>query len=196
MQLFSRQLTEFTDLRMRQLTHDNWRHSPCWRRLNRNLISFIVGRQWKICAANNYMGFRHPELRSCYQESSIQWIIFPGVQMRSETFHAKPNNSVWGINFCELQSKTDKILTQTSCLVYRKRTIPTERWQLIRTLRVEGCRVVIAAVPLRSLISVVATFLSSSSSFVLTRLSWPLSRPTATQKMWWDWNSNPGPLGL
>jgi hypothetical protein len=39
-------------------------------------------------------------------------------------------------------------------------------------------------------------FLSSSSSFILTRLSGPRSRPTATQKIWFHRKSNPGPLGL
>jgi hypothetical protein len=57
-----------------------------------------------------------------------------------------------------------------------------------------------AADPLRLLISVfwtvAATFRTSSSSFILTRLSGSRSRPTATQKMWQRRESNPGPLRM
>jgi hypothetical protein len=62
--------------------------------------------------------------------------------------------------------------------VVRERNIPTDRPPLVdeiwcQLLWIEGCRVVSAADPLRSLNSVfwtgAATFLSSSSSFTLTR---------------------------
>jgi hypothetical protein len=62
-----------------------------------------------------------------------------------------------------------------------ERTKPTDRPPLVeeiwcQLLWIEGCCVVSAADPLRSLISVLytgaATFLSSSSSFILTRAEW------------------------
>jgi hypothetical protein len=39
----------------------------------------------------------------------------------------------------------------------------------------------------------VSTFLSSSSSFNLTRLSGPRSRPITSQKIWWRQEPNAGP---
>jgi hypothetical protein len=55
-------------------------------------------------------------------------------------------------------------------------------------LRVDRCRVVSAMGPARPLISGyqtgAATFHSSSSTVILTRLSGSRSRPTATQRMW------------
>jgi hypothetical protein len=70
---------------------------------------------------------------------------------------------------------------QTPWPLVRERTTPTERPQLVGEiyfiLWIEGCRVVSAADPPRSLISVfctgAATFLSSSSSFILTEVSGP-----------------------
>jgi hypothetical protein len=73
------------------------------------------------------------------------------------------------------------IKKQTPCPLVRKRIVPTERPLLIdeiwcQLLWIEWCRVVSAADPLRSFISVfytgAATFLSSSSSFALTRAEW------------------------
>jgi hypothetical protein len=73
-----------------------------------------------------------------------------------------------------------EIKKQPSWPLARRRTIPTERPPLVgeiqcQLLWIEGCRVVSAVDPLGSLISVfygVATFLSSSSSFILTRAEW------------------------
>jgi hypothetical protein len=82
---------------------------------------------------------------------------------------------------------------RTPWALVRKRTILTERLALVgeiqcQLLRIEGCRVVSAVNPPRSLISVflsgVTTFLSSSSSFMVTSLRGTRSRPTATQKIW------------
>jgi hypothetical protein len=44
--------------------------------------------------------------------------------------------------------------------------------------------------------TVAATFHSSSSLVVLTRLSGPRSRPPICQKIWWGREWNPGPLDL
>jgi hypothetical protein len=63
-----------------------------------------------------------------------------------------------------------------------------------------GCRVVSAAAPLRSYsqssIPEPLLFLPSSSSIVLTRLSGPRSRPTASQKNLVAQGLKPGPLDL
>jgi hypothetical protein len=70
---------------------------------------------------------------------------------------------------------------QTPWPLVRKRTIQTDRPPLVeeiwcQLLLIEGCRVVSAADPLRSLISVFLTgaviFLSSSSSFTIIRADW------------------------
>jgi hypothetical protein len=78
---------------------------------------------------------------------------------------------IWEICYIMLVLNIKK---QTPWPLVRKRTIPTERPPLVgeiycQLLRIEGCRVVSAADPLRSLISVfwtgAATFLSSSALF-------------------------------
>jgi hypothetical protein len=70
---------------------------------------------------------------------------------------------------------------QTRWCLVRKQTMPTERPPLVseiwcQLLWIEGCCMVSAVDPPRSLISVfytgAATFLSSSSLFILTRAEW------------------------
>jgi hypothetical protein len=41
-----------------------------------------------------------------------------------------------------------------------------------------------------------SNFHSSSSTFILARLSGPRSRPTTSQRMWWGRELNPGPAEL
>jgi hypothetical protein len=80
----------------------------------------------------------------------------------------------WGtMTMLDLFSKSDFILQQTNktktlCPLVRNLTTRTDRSPLL--------------------------FLSSSSSFILTRLS--RFRSTNSQKIWSSWKSNPGPLNL
>jgi hypothetical protein len=82
---------------------------------------------------------------------------------------------------------------QTPWPLVRKRTIPTEWPPLVdeiycQLLWIEGCRVVSAAGPLRSLISVfytgAATFFQVAPQLLSQGLSESHSWPTATQKIW------------
>jgi hypothetical protein len=77
--------------------------------------------------------------------------------------------------------------------IYMYNNLSTQRPSLVgevsaNFMRIEGCRVVSAAYPLRPLSRFSRPepllFLPSSSSVVLTRLRGPRSRPTASLKMW------------
>jgi hypothetical protein len=82
-------------------------------------------------------------------------------------------------------------LKLNSVVLVRKRTIPTERPQpageISATLADRGCRVVSATDPHgRNLgfLDPEQLLFHSRSSFILTRLSGPRSRPTTSQNIW------------
>jgi hypothetical protein len=119
----------------------------------------------------------------------------------SDLYHSWAFDFPYGSHQCYIPHQTLRITKKkkrttrkkrkenTPCPLVRKQTIPTERPPLVseiycQHLREKGCRVVSAADPLRSLISVFsATFLSSSSSFMVTRAEW-----TPFQTHWYSEN--------
>jgi hypothetical protein len=86
-------------------------------------------------------------------------------------------------------------LTNNSVALVRERTISTERLPLVDEVSANLCGYrVVAADPLRPYSRISRPepllFLWSSSSIILTRLSWPCSWPTTLHKIWQCRESN------
>jgi hypothetical protein len=112
--------------------------------------------------------------------------------------HNRNNREEWRT---KAQNKCEQ---KNSVALVRKRTILTERPPLVGEVSVNfsgqrvsrGQRNKSPRPLISGFLTGAATFLSSSSSIILTRLSRLRSRPTTSQKIWQRQQSNPGPLDL
>jgi hypothetical protein len=185
--------------------HGSQSASELYRPRQKKLVPVNVSREYCLVSATGpygrYFQFCRPEpLLSLQISSTVILLSLSGLRSRHSTEDLVAPGIEPGISGSVLRNKEQKTysvafsphanFTDWSTATCLRNSVPN--------LRIEGCRVVSTADALRSLISVfqtgAATFLSSSSSLILTRLSGLSSRPTATQDIWFRQESNSGTL--